>query len=82
MARERKRLRRYHLLVVASSKRYNNRAISGGIAQLVARLVRNEKVSGSNPLISTKKKEGTFVAFFLFVDKYHFELLGSGVSPA
>ena len=27
---------------------------SGGIAQLVERLVRNEKVSGSNPLTSTK----------------------------
>ena len=29
----------------------------GGIAQLVERLVRNEKVSGSNPLISTKKSK-------------------------
>ena len=28
--------------------------VSGGIAQLVERLVRNEKVSGSNPLTSTK----------------------------
>ena len=27
---------------------------SGGIAQLVERLVRNEKVRGSNPLTSTK----------------------------
>ncbi len=31
---------------------------SGGIAQLVERLVRNEKVSGSNPLTSTKFLSG------------------------
>ena len=34
-------------------------AFLGGIAQLVERLVRNEKVSGSNPLTSTKPPERT-----------------------
>jgi hypothetical protein len=29
--------------------------MSGGIAQLVERLVRNEKARGSNPLTSTRK---------------------------
>jgi hypothetical protein len=33
--------------------------ISGGIAQLVERLVRNEKARGSNPLTSTPKAFGT-----------------------
>jgi hypothetical protein len=32
--------------------------VVGGIAQLVERLVRNEKVSGSNPLTSTTWKKG------------------------
>jgi hypothetical protein len=31
----------------------NYRSLIGGIAQLVERLVRNEKVRGSNPLTST-----------------------------
>jgi hypothetical protein len=35
-------------------RRDNLSPISGGIAQLVERLVRNEKVRGSNPLTSTK----------------------------
>jgi hypothetical protein len=30
--------------------------VHGAVAQLVARLVRNEKVRGSNPLSSTKQK--------------------------
>ena len=32
--------------------------ITGGIAQLVERLVRNEKVRGSNPLTSTDAGKG------------------------
>ena len=36
------------------------------MAQLVERLVRNEKASGSNPLISTKKTRRHF-AVFLFL---------------
>ena len=36
------------------------------MAQLVERLVRNEEASGSNPLISTKKKEtASAVSFFM-----------------
>ena len=33
-------------------------AVPGGIAQLVERLVRNEKVRGSNPLTSTPISQG------------------------
>ena len=34
------------------------------MAQLVERLVRNEKASGSNPLISTKKTRRLFAVLF------------------
>ncbi len=34
------------------------------MAQLVERLVRNEEASGSNPLSSTKKKDGNTAVLF------------------
>ena len=37
----------------------------GDMAQLVERLVRNEEASGSNPLISTKKRTGLAPVLFL-----------------
>ena len=36
------------------------------MAQLVERLVRNEKASGSNPLISTKNENTPLMACFWF----------------
>ena len=38
-----------------------------GIAQLVARLVRDEEAVGSNPAAPTKKNQYTFVYWFFFV---------------
>ncbi len=40
------------------------------MAQLVERLVRNEEASGSNPLISTKKRT-RLLACYLFAEKEH-----------
>ena len=37
------------------------------MAQLVERLVRNEKASGSNPLISTKKRHALWRVLFLSI---------------
>ena len=52
-------------------KMYNEKAIqkkrkNGGMAQLVERLVRNEEASGSNPLISTTKKDRRNTCLFLW----------------
>ena len=44
--------------------RYYNKNVLGVMAQLVERLVRNEEASGSNPLSSTTKKDGTIAVFF------------------
>jgi hypothetical protein len=46
---------------------------SGGIAQLVERLVRNEKARGSNPLTSTNQNQtivvsNSFKKFSIFFD--------------
>jgi len=49
----------YHLRLDAnlSGCSHFNSTSHGALAQLVERLVRNEKVSGSNPLCSTSMKE-------------------------
>ena len=41
----------------------------GDIAQLVARLLRMQKVRGSNPLISTKKSRSSERDFFIQADR-------------
>ena len=40
-----------------------NENVFGDMAQLVERLVRNEKASGSNPLISTKNDLKRIISF-------------------
>ena len=44
-----------------------------GIAQLVARLVRDEEAVGSNPAAPTKKNQYTFVYWFFFCLRAGFE---------
>ncbi len=45
------------------SRSKNNR----GVAQMVARLVRDQEVVGSNPVTPTKKIAGTFMCPLFFV---------------
>ena len=55
-------------MLTNTNERYIIDNAFGGMAQLVERLVRNEKASGSNPLISTTRK-GRLNAVLFYVAK-------------
>ena len=66
MARERKRLGRYLYKTLSEWKVFSdNIKYFRGVAQLVARMVRDHEVVGSNPVTPTKKKDGFIPSFFL-----------------
>ena len=72
MARERKRLGRYLYKTLSEWKVFSdNIKFFRGVAQLVARMVRDHEVVGSNPVASTKRNTGTLNRFlcFLFTNK-------------
>ena len=48
-----------------------NKFVDGDMAQLVERLVRNEKASGSNPLISTTMQHRAFSFYAVFIYGYY-----------